>query len=90
MALLKEGKLLKRQIKLQTFQRLINVEINLHGIHFSVKGSKTKTFLPWALAISSSLTGDNVPASFFEKPMEFLQNMDFKLSKRKEKRDAIN
>ena len=84
-ATLKEGQKLRRLVKVYGVGSAY-VTLTCDGIAFSVPGTKLGIGMPWAKAVASCDTPQNLPSKFEGRPMDFLQYQAAEATKRAVKR----
>jgi hypothetical protein len=70
--LLKEGKPLRREVKIYGIEGLVVVSIAHAGLELKAKGTKLGVAITWPELLGASATPKNVPSKFESRAYEFL------------------
>jgi hypothetical protein len=83
---IKEGKQVKKQIKVYGIEAPVFVILTRDGISFKIKGAKGGVHQAWPKIVNSCFTPDNVPSFLAGRPVMYLQYVASQMAKRSIKR----
>lgn len=80
---LKEGVIIKRQLRVYGVEAPVNVEISSSGIRMAIKGTRTWVEATWPRLVEAMFTPGDVPSFLAHKPLELLKHFATKSTKKK-------